>query len=297
MILSGRRAWVAVAALVGFFVLTGPAAAAPFTPGNVVVYRVGDGSSALGSAATAVFLDEYLPNGTLVQSIALPTTVSGSNRRVVASGTAGSDGLLNRSVDGRYLLATGYEAAIGTASITSTLSASNARVVARIYADGTINSSTALADAASGTNFRSAASLDGSAFWVTGGTGTAVRYAALGATTSTQLFTTPSNFRFVNIAGGQLYVSTGTGTRLMATVGSGTPTTATQTVTNLSGLPTTTSVYNQHFFADLNPGVAGVDTLYIADENAGVGIIKYSYSLSTTSWVSNGSIGEAATPA
>ena len=32
--------------------------ASAFTPGNVVVYRVGDGIAALGSTATAVFLDD-----------------------------------------------------------------------------------------------------------------------------------------------------------------------------------------------------------------------------------------------
>jgi len=48
--------------------------ASSITPGNLVIYRVGDGSAALGTAATAVFLDEYTPLGTLVQSIALPTT-------------------------------------------------------------------------------------------------------------------------------------------------------------------------------------------------------------------------------
>jgi hypothetical protein len=43
--------------------------AANFTAGNIVVYRVGDGTAALGSTATAVFLDEYTPSGTLVQSV------------------------------------------------------------------------------------------------------------------------------------------------------------------------------------------------------------------------------------
>src|SRR5207248_6179313 len=43
-------------------------AAVPFTQGNIVVYRVGDGSSTpgLSSNAAPVFLDEYTPTGTLV---------------------------------------------------------------------------------------------------------------------------------------------------------------------------------------------------------------------------------------
>ena len=55
-------------------------AQAPFTFGNIVVVRVGDGAAALTNASTATFLDEYTPAGALVQSIALPTAASGSNQ-------------------------------------------------------------------------------------------------------------------------------------------------------------------------------------------------------------------------
>src|SRR4051812_13327517 len=41
-----------------------------FTPGDVLIYRVGDGASPIGSTAAAVFLDEYTPAGALVQSVA-----------------------------------------------------------------------------------------------------------------------------------------------------------------------------------------------------------------------------------
>jgi hypothetical protein len=36
-------------------------AATPFTPGNVVVYRIGDGSGSLVNTGNAVFLDEFSP--------------------------------------------------------------------------------------------------------------------------------------------------------------------------------------------------------------------------------------------
>src|SRR5437870_11935917 len=91
--------------------------AAAFTPGNLVIYRVGDGSAAITSAATAVFLDEYTTaGGSPVQSIAMPTVVNGSNKRLTAAGTSTSEGLLTRSVDGNYLTATGYDTAVGTAT-------------------------------------------------------------------------------------------------------------------------------------------------------------------------------------
>src|SRR4051812_29724610 len=36
---------------------------APFTPGNIVVCRAGDGINSLSAAAAPVFLDEYTPGG------------------------------------------------------------------------------------------------------------------------------------------------------------------------------------------------------------------------------------------
>ena len=61
------------------------AVAAPFTPGNLVVARVGPGAAALNNASTAVFLDEYTTAGTLVQSIALPPAASAPVKRTPVS--------------------------------------------------------------------------------------------------------------------------------------------------------------------------------------------------------------------
>src|SRR5436190_19190905 len=77
------------------------------TPGDLMIYRVGDGVAGLSSSATAVFIDEYTTSGTFVQSFPMPTTASGANKRLVASGTASSEGLLSRSADGQYLLIPG----------------------------------------------------------------------------------------------------------------------------------------------------------------------------------------------
>src|SRR5437588_7066799 len=161
-------------------------AATGFAQGNLVVYRVGDGSAPLSSNATPVFLDEYTPSGVLVQSIPLPTSISGINKRLTASGTATSEGELARSVDGKYLTAAGYDAAAGTASITGSSSSSVNRVIARVDASGAVDTSTALNDAASGSNPRGAVSTDGTNIWVDGGAG-GVRLATFGANTSLQL--------------------------------------------------------------------------------------------------------------
>jgi len=268
-----------------------PVFAAPFTAGNVVIYRVGDGAGVLVNTGNAVFLDEYTPTGTLVQSVSLPTAVNGANKRLVASGTATSEGLLTRSTDGQYLVATGYDATPPNASsLTSSASLTVNRIIGRIDASGNIDTTTALTDAATGNNPRSAASVDGSAFWFTGGAG-GMRYCAFGATTSTQVNTAGSpitNLRQAGIFGGQLFVTTGSGSAVrLGAVGTGTPSVAGQDIVNLVGIPTSGSPY-AFLFADLDAGVAGVDTLYIADDGASA-LIKYS--LVGGTWTSNGSVG------
>jgi hypothetical protein len=124
-----------------------------FTAGNVTVYRVGatGGTTALSGTAAPVFLDEYNASGTLIQSLALPTAVNGANKRLMASGSAGSEGLLTRSTDGRYLNLTGYDADTG-AAVTSVSAATVNRVVGRVDASGNIDTSTALNDAYNGTS-------------------------------------------------------------------------------------------------------------------------------------------------
>src|SRR5262249_7862810 len=154
-----------------------PAVAATFTPGDIVVYRVGTGSGSLTNTGNAVFLDEFSPAGALVQSIAIPATAAGSNKPLIASGTATSEGLLSRSADGRYLVLTGYGTTVGGAtSLSGTTATAVPRVVGRVDSAGAVDTSTALTDFASGNNPRSATSNDGAEFWVAGGAG-GVRYA------------------------------------------------------------------------------------------------------------------------
>jgi hypothetical protein len=63
-----------------------------------------------------VFLDEFAPDGTKVQSLALPTAANGTHRALVASGTNEMDGLLTRSADGACLVVPGYGRDLGTGS-------------------------------------------------------------------------------------------------------------------------------------------------------------------------------------
>ena len=258
---------------------------AAFTPGDLVIYRVGTGAAALSSAATPVFLDEYTPAGVLVQSIPLPTTTSGGNRRLTSSGVAITEGLLTRSTDGRYLVLTGYDAAIGTATVASTSSSTTNRVVGRADSTGGVDTTTALTDMSDGNSVRSVASTNGTALWVTGAADS-IHYATLGATTSTQLTSLPVNVRQVHIFNGQLYISSASNPFRVATVGTGLPTTAGQTTTNLPGFPTITGSPNSFFFADLSSAVPGLDTLYVADDSS----LIQKYALVSGNWAAQGSV-------
>ena len=263
--------------------LIGSADAGNLTPGNLVVVRVGTGAAALSSAATAVFVDEYTPAGVLVQSLPLPTAASGSNFPLTNSGSATSEGALSLSGNGQYLLHAGYAAAPGTTSVVSTTSSATPRVIARVALDGTIDTSTALTDAYSGNNIRSVFSTNGTDLFTAGtaSLGGGVRYATLGTSTSTQLSTTITNVRIASVQGGQLYVSSATGTfQGISTVGTGVPTTGGQTITLLPGFPTTSgpSAYDFH--------LANATTLYVADDRAtgtGGGLQKWIFNGATWS--------------
>src|SRR5689334_14578782 len=108
------RAALSVGATLAF--LSSVVTAATITPGNLVVIQVGDGSAALASSATAGFAKEFTTaGGAPVQTINLPTSVSGANQQLTYSGTATSEGFLTLSANGQYLTTAGYAANPGTA--------------------------------------------------------------------------------------------------------------------------------------------------------------------------------------
>lgn len=234
------------------------------------VMRVGDGSATLSSAATPVFVEERLvADGTLVRTITLPTTATGAQAQLTQSGTATTEGGMTRSIDGRYVVLTGYAADAGTAAVANTANVSTGtapvnRVVGRIDTTGAIDTTTTIADAFSGTsstaaNPRGVASVDGSAFWVTGTAPSTVNgpggmwYVPLGGTGATHL--EGSNLHQTGIFAGQLYE---TSTSALESVGSGLPTTGPQTpaaIVTVSGV---------RGFALLDTDATpGVDTLFI----------------------------------
>lgn len=255
-----------------------------FTPGRLVVVRIGTGAGPLTNAATATFLDEYTTTGTPGITVAMPTAVSGSNNILSNSGTATSEGALTLSQDKRYLALAGYNAAIGTSSVASTTSAAAPRVVAIVNSAGIVNTSTGLTDAYSGNNIRSAFTTNGTDIWTSGtvtGTG-GTRYATIGANTSTQISSTITNTRCINVFNGQLYCTSATGAFFgVSTVGTGIPTTSGQTTTLLNGFPVASPASPYAF--DMKPCTG--DVIYVADDRTASpgGIQKWTLSGGTWS--------------
>jgi hypothetical protein len=104
----------------------------------------------------------------------------------------------------------------------------------------------------------------------------------------------------MQIFGGQLLGSASSGAFVSVfSVGSGLPTTGPQTATVLPGLPLTGSSSPFSFvLLDLNPTLAGPDTLYVADDRSaanGGGVQKWTFNGAT--WVLTSTLNLAATAA
>jgi hypothetical protein len=269
------------------------ALAAPFTSGNIVVQRFGDGTTTLTSTSVAEFLDEYTTNGTTaVQSIALPTTttIAGSvtNYPLTAAGSATGDGMAQLSTNSLYLLITGFGTNTGVITVNSVATAR--RVVGIAKADGTIDTTTAIVNDPAGST-RGVASVDGTNLYACGGTSGVRYFTNSQSTASVQLSTSPVNTRGLGVFNGQLYVSSGSGAFRLATVGTGTPTSSGQTIVNLNGMDTSGgSPYGFVMFKLHTGGADDPDTVYICDDSgattATAGIRKWS--LVGTLWTLNG---------
>ena len=258
----------------------------PFTAGNLVVYRVGDGTDTLSSAAFPVNLDEYSTSGTLVRSHPLPVVVSGSNHIMTASGSATSEGMISRSVDKKFLLATGYDTLPDPTKlgVSGSTSASVNRVVGIMDANGVLDATTALNDAYSKNNFRGAVSTNGTDLWLSGtgspSSSAGVRFTTKGATTSTQLSSTVTTNRNLGIFNNQLYSTSASGAfQGLCTVGTGLPTTSGQTIAILPGFPTTSGPSSYGFSVKPTTG----DIAYVGDANSHPtgGVQKWTYNGTT----------------
>jgi hypothetical protein len=259
------------------------------------VVRVGNGSSILTQASAPVFVEERKLDGSVFTNavspspIALPATQSPtSNALTLAGGNTNVEGSLSRSGDGHFVTLAGYAASSGTQNIAGTDAATVSRVVGRIDALGNVNTSTLLGAAYDQSNPRGATTDDGTQFWTSGsGNQGGIWTAALGATSGTQVVTNPSSVRVVHVANHLLYgdsVSQGFGG--VFSVNPGLPTSSATATIFPGNQVNGGSAYGFALF-DLDPNVAGPDTLYIADDRqpavgtGGGGIQKWTFNGTT----------------
>jgi hypothetical protein len=254
----------------------------PFRTGNIVVARVGNGSTSLTGNAFPVYLDEYSPIGTLVQSILLPTATVGSNHMLTASGVDPTMGILNLSPDNRFLSLSGYDAAPNTTESIVINGSITPRTIGIIDANAVVNTSTSYLNALGYPT--SAVTSNGTDIWSSYDVGP-IRYSTIGANTFTDITTNTSQKR-LTISQGQLYSSSSGGA--ISTVGSGLPTTGSQTLSLLPGF--STSAYSQVIFGDYDPGVPGVDVAYVSNQGSPA---LSKYSLVGGTWTLNGKIGSS----
>lgn len=268
----------------GFLAASAPAG--PLTAGNLVVERIGDGSTALTSAAAAISVLEVTTSGSLAET--LSSQFTGGNLQS-DSGSATSNGYLGTG-GGQYLAVSGHNAAIGTASVAGLnnkvaqiIDATTGNVVSRVTFP-TGGPSGTPPSPYSGNNFRSIIPTGSNTFY-TGGhssgspvTGGVWYY---DGSSFTQLsLTAPTNLRNVEAYNNQLYFSTGSGTTGIYAMGTGLPTTGSQTPTLVPGL-TATSPFGFVMFDTNSDSV--LDLAYVADESTatGGGLKKYTFSAGT----------------
>ena len=253
--------------------IPGAASASPFTSGDLAVVRVGDGVTVPASGVAApVFIDEYTPSGTLVESVPLPTKASGTNQPLTL--TDGRQlGALQLSTNGQYLTVGGLDTVSGGGNYTT------GRTIGRIDNQGNVNTSTTLTDAYNGTGSLSGVtSVDGSNFWLSGTNG--VHYETLGGSSSTALNAQSSNQIVIN--NGQLYFSAGSSsaptTNGVWSVGTGLPTTSSQTAAILPGFPESLPNTGGFVFFNLHNSPTGADTLYLGVfPQTGYGLQKWTF--------------------
>jgi hypothetical protein len=148
------------------------------------------------------------------------------------------------------------------------------RVAGRIDVMGKVDTSTFFTMGNSGNNVRSAATTNGTEFWIAGaggGTAGGVWYNTLGAAgTETRVVSTPNNVRWLAIFGNQLYASSNTDPySSVFAIGFGTPTAMGQTATVVDGPPSSGgSPYGFALF-NLNGG-SDPDLLYLATNASGL---------------------------
>jgi hypothetical protein len=242
-----------------------------FTPGNIAVLRVGNGTETLVSSGNSLFVDQYTPAGALVNSTAVPDTGA---EALLLSGASSSEGGLTRSLDRTSLILAGYNTNRGsiTGSLSSQSAAAVPRAVGTIDAFGTDHLAEASTTLYSSNNIRCAAADGTNSFWTAGNPGGTFYLDP--PQTPVAIQSAGGNTRQVKILGETLYFSTQAGTAGVYTFqGGGLPKSADTPVAVL-----TTGANSQPAGFSINPALT---IAYVSDQRPTAGGIQ--------KWTNNGS--------
>jgi hypothetical protein len=253
--------------------LAAPAQSPFFTPGNLAVLRVGDSSQALASSGNTVYVDQFTPGGTLVNSVAVPDA---GESALLVSGTAGSEGGLARSLDRTLLSFAGYHVERGTVSgsLANQAGVAVPRGLGTVSAQGVYTLVQTSATVYSGNNIRGATTDGTNNFWTAGAPNGTYWFNPPRTPVSVQ--TSGGNTIAVRALGGNLYFSTQKGAGGIYTFqGGGLPKAGTPT-----NLLFATGSGSQPAGFDLSPDLA---VAYVADQrtSSGGGIEKWTNGLGT----------------
>ncbi|MBK7393684.1 MAG: carboxypeptidase regulatory-like domain-containing protein [Chloracidobacterium sp.] len=264
---------------------------AAFTPGNIVVSRVGDGAATLGTAAAPVSLVEFTSAGANTNTVPMPTAAANGGG-FTDQGSSSSNGHLNLSLDGRYLTLLGYDAPAGTLAVNGLTSAVANRNIARVDASGTVTIVARLTDAHSASNSRAAVTDTGVTYYTAGagtpGTTNGVRYVDPATSTTTSVQINSLNNRNVvmakDAANNKFLLAAS-----QVTLGFWSPLPTATTAPTASGIIPADA--EAMVFLDRVPavgatGLGGLDTAFIAD-NA-TGLKKFEWDTGTSAWVARG---------
>lgn len=254
-----------------------------FTAGNVVVYRYGDGGAYTNGQLAPTFLDEYTPAGILIKTHGVPSVTNGVNKGLtgllkLGTGFYQQEGMSTLSQDGKYITIFGYNAAVGNTVPTTT----DGLVVGVIAADGSVNTTTTLSNAATvGLGSPRSAIVDGINIWANGFQN-GVQYTTLGSTTSTQVNTSTQNSpRTLSIFNNNITVPIGSSGTLAYKTPLPTGSAAAFTTRILSGTPTTNQV--------LSFSIGNRILIYTIDDAANT-IRRFSTNSAGDTWLTLGTV-------
>ena len=262
-----------------------------FGAGNLVVLQT---STTVSKSSSPITLKEITPAGVSGITVAIPST-STSNSPFQTSGIyGGSEGFLSTSADGRLLMLGGYATSATFADITATTAAAVTRAVGTVNQSGFFSQVATSNTLYSGNDIRGAVS-DGTNYWASGASVASVDgidYFGPGAPAGLATGATPPKAYGLRIFNGNIYYATQKAgpNNLVSNLGifqlgTGLPTSGTQTVSQVIG--TGATVLPQDFSFN-----AAGDVCYIASglltANGGVrkytksgGVWAYQYTLGT----------------